>query len=560
VEQEIACPGSNGNVILRAESIPFSEIPGQSKLFVQYQEDPLSLKKFYPSAVASHSEISERIPTVLTNYATSRGELCDALVEINRATNSGEKTFENISLLRDDDCVAVLTGQQAGLFAGPLYTIYKALSAIRAAECLRGRGFKAVPVFWVATEDHDFAEVAETFVLNARSELARFESTAPHSASEPVGDVVFDDSISRTSEALFDSLRTTEFTSELQEIVGKAYSSGEKFGTACGKFLAALTSDHGLIMVDPLHRGLKRLASPIYREAVLRSRAIVDALLDRNSELSAAGYVPQVNVGEDYFPLFWHSEDGQRLALRWTSNGRFLKAKGVGKEFTIVELVKIAEDEPWRLSPSVVLRPVVQDYLFPTVCYFGGGAEISYFAQNSEVYRCLERPVTPILHRQSFTVVDAKHRRTMDKYDLTFRDLFRGLEELLPNIVDEHIDQKTARTFAEVEEAINSQLNRLDRELSEVDTTLAANLATRRRKIIYHIAALQKKFRKFEINKDETVRRRVESLFVSLLPRDGLQERTLNVAYFLNQYGPRFVDWMYRSTDLDDRSHRVIYL
>jgi uncharacterized protein YllA (UPF0747 family) len=134
------------------------------------------------------------------------------------------------------------------------------------------------------------------------------------------------------------------------------------------------------------------------------------------------------------------------------------------------------------------------------------------------------------------------------------------LEELLPNIVDEHIDQKTARTFAEVEEAINSQLNRLDRELSEVDTTLAANLATRRRKIIYHIAALQKKFRKFEINKDETVRRRVESLFVSLLPRDGLQERTLNVAYFLNQYGPRFVDWMYRSTDLDDRSHRVIYL
>ena len=559
MEQEIACPGSNGNVTLRAESIPFSQIPGQSKLFLQYQQDPLSLRKFYPSVVASHSEISERIPTVLANYTTDRDALCNALEDINRATRSGEKTFENISLLRDDDCVAVITGQQAGLFAGPLYTIYKALSAVRAAECLRGRGFKAVPVFWVATEDHDFAEVAETFVLNARSELTRFESAAPHFENEPVGAVTLDDSVARTLSALFESLSQTEFTSELRDTLARAYSSGEKFGTACGEFLAALSGDHGLIIVDPLHRGLKRLAGPIYQEAVLRSRAIVDALLDRNADLEAAGYAPQVSISDDYFPLFWHTKDDQRLALRWTPKGT-LKAKGTGQELTLEELCSTAEKEPWRLSPSVVLRPVVQDYLFPTVCYFGGAAEIAYFAQNSEVYRCLDRPVTPILHRQSFTVVEAKHERTMKKYGIELRDLFTGLDELLPQIVDEHIDQKTAATFAEVEESINAQLNRLDRELNNIDPTLAANLATRRRKIIYHIAALQKKFRRFEINKDETVRRRIESLFVSVFPNGGLQERTLNVAYFLNQYGPHFVDWMYRATDLDDRSHRVIYL
>jgi len=416
-----------------------------------------------------------------------------------------------------------------------------------------------VPVFWVATEDHDFAEVAETFVLNSRSELARFESEAPHSANEPVGDVTLDDSVSRTLSALFESLRPTEFTPGLREIVARAYSSGEKFGTACGEFLAGLAVDHGLIIVDPLHRGLKDLAAPIYRKAVLRSRAIVDALLDRNAALARAGYEPQVTISPDYFPLFWHTDDDRRLALRWTSNGT-LKAKSDRRELTLDELADTAENEPWRLSPSVVLRPVVQDYLFPTVCYFGGGAEIAYFAQNSEVYRCLDRPVTPILHRQSFTVVEAKHKRTMNKYDLAFQDLFAGLDKLLPHIVDEHLDKETARTFAEVEDAVNAQLDRLDRELKDIDPTLAANLATRRRKIIYHIAALQTKFRKFEINKDETVRRRVESLFVSLLPNGGLQERTLNVAYFLNQYGPRFVDWMYRATDLDDRSHRVIYL
>jgi uncharacterized protein YllA (UPF0747 family) len=207
-----------------------------------------------------------------------------------------------------------------------------------------------------------------------------------------------------------------------------------------------------------------------------------------------------------------------------------------------------------------VLRPVVQDFLFPTVCYFGGGAEISYFAQNSEVYRCMDRPVTPILHRQSFTVVESRVRRTMKSYDIAFTDLFKGLDALLPKIVDEFLDRKTAGTFAEVEEIINTQLNRLDRELSSIDPTLAANLATRRRKIVYHIAALQKKYRAAELRKDETTHHRIESMFRSLLPNMHLQERTLNVSYFLDQHGKKFVDWMYRSVDLDDRSHRVLYL
>ena len=559
MEQEIACPGSNGNVILRAESIPFSHMPGQSKLFIKYQEDPLSLRQFYPSAGASHAEISERIPEVLANYTTDRGRLCDALDDINRAIGAGEKVFANISLLRDDDCVTVLTGQQAGLLAGPLYTIYKALSAVRAAECLRGRGFKAVPVFWVATEDHDFEEVNRAYVIDVKSELARLESHSAHAENEPVGAVKLDDSISQTLSAMFDELRPTEFTAGLRDVVTDAYLPDAGFGTAFGKLLAALTAEYGLIIVDPLSRELKRLSAPIYREAVLRARETVDALLRRNGELEDAGFDPQVAVGDDYFPLFWHSDDNQRLALRLTTNGIY-KAKGVNREFTIDEIAATAENEPWRLSPSVVLRPVVQDFLFPTVCYFGGGAEIAYFAQNSEVYRCLDRPVTPILHRQSFTIVEAKHERTLKKYDLEFLDLFKGLEDLLPRIVDEFLDRDTARTFAEVEEAINTQLNRLDRELSDVDPTLAANLATRRRKVIYHIAALQKKFRNVEINKDETLRRRIDSLFVSLLPKEALQERTINIAYFLNQYGPRFVDWIYRSVDLDDRSHRVIYL
>ncbi len=173
MKQEIICPCPTGNVILQTESLPFSEVPNQSKLFIDYQNNPLALKEYYPLAVESHTQISQRIPEVLANYKADRNLLCDVLEEMNRSCRASEKTLENIKLLRDEDCVAVVSGQQAGLFTGPLYTIYKALSAVKMTECLIGRGYKAVPIFWIATEDHDFEEVSKASVINSQGNLVR---------------------------------------------------------------------------------------------------------------------------------------------------------------------------------------------------------------------------------------------------------------------------------------------------------------------------------------------------------------------------------------------------
>jgi Uncharacterized protein conserved in bacteria len=236
------------------------------------------------------------------------------------------------------------------------------------------------------------------------------------------------------------------------------------------------------------------------------------------------------------------------------------RAKDMDREFTLAELAEIAEREPERFSPSVVLRSVVQDYLLPTVCYFGGAAEIAYFAQSAEVYRILNRPVTPILHRQSFTFVESKHAKTLEKFDLSLTDLFSGIENVEPEIVENFLNRETAMLFADVEEKINTQLNRLDRSLSTIEPTLAENLAKRRRKIIYHIAAMRKKFHAAQIRKDETVRRQIETLFTALLPHKHLQERTINVISFLNRHGFYFIDWIYDAIDLDDKGHRIVYL
>ena len=301
---------------LRVESLPFSDIPGQSRLFLQYLADPLSLKQFYPSAVASHTHVSVRIPEVLANFRTDRDALCDALANQNLGFGASAKTFENIELLRKSDTVAVLTGQQAGLFTGPLYTIYKALSAIRMAQCLRGRGFNAVPVFWAATEDHDFEEVSTAAVVGANGTLSKSEY-APGSASEgrSVGSIELDDSVTISIRELFDALTASEFSDRIRREIVSAYSDGRSFGTAFAALISSILGTFGLIVVDPLDQRIKQLASQIYVEGVKSADEIVDAIRTRSARLVNEGYHAQVLVDEDYFPLFWDDDDDVRRSV-----------------------------------------------------------------------------------------------------------------------------------------------------------------------------------------------------------------------------------------------------
>lgn len=560
MSQESTCPCPSEEVILQVESVAFSEIPHQSKLFVEYQQNSRNLEKYYPLAVKSHTQLSKRIPEILANYKTDRSALCDILEEMNKGCSTSEKTLENLKLLREEDCVAVVTGQQAGLFTGPLYTIYKALSAVKLTECLRGRGFKAVPVFWIATEDHDFVEVSNAFVINRNGELAELK-TEPKRCYEnlPVGYVQLDESIKQTVDELFAALPHTEFTGELRELIESCWHNEMNYGDAFAKMLTKILGKYGLILLCPLDERLKKLAAPIYKEAIEKSDEIVSALMKRSEELQEKGYHAQVLVTEDYFPLFWQAKNKTRHALKKNAEGNY-KAKDSDREFTLKELAEIAENEPHRFSPSVVLRSVVQDYLLPTITYFGGGAEIAYFAQSAEVYRILNRPVTPIFHRQSFTLIEPKHARTLAKYDLDLKDLLSGIENVLPEIVEEHLNKETAQVFAEAEKTISAQLDRLDRSISKLDKTLVDNLDVRRRKILYHINALRKKYHKAEIRKDETIKRQLETAFTALVPHKHLQERTLNVTTYLNLYGLYLIDWIYDAIDLDDKAHRIIYL
>jgi bacillithiol biosynthesis cysteine-adding enzyme BshC len=557
---ETACHATPEQAGLRVEKLAFDQIPGQSKLFLDYLQDPTALRKLYPEAVKRQNDLPERRDRVLSNYRTDRKALCDALERMNRAWGASEQALKHIETLRESDCVAVVSGQQAGLLGGPLYTIYKALSAIKLSECLNLRGIKSVPIFWIATEDHDFAEVATAHFINRDCNLASVSAPAAiHADGLPVGQSVLDQSIEQTTSELLQVLPQNEFTTDLKELLRGSYEPDQKFGDAFARLLTKLVGARGLILLDPLDADLKRLAAPMYSAAAQRAPEIATAIVNRSRELEAAGYHAQVTPSEDAFPLFLHDEQGARHALTKTKEGKY-KTKNNRIERSADDLSAWALREPQRFSPNVTLRAVVQDFLLPTIAYYGGAAEIAYFAQTSEVYRLLDRPVTPILPRASLTFIEKHTSRSLERYQIRLNDFFSGRDHVVARVVSEYLGKDTATAFEHTTETFGKELDALQEQLRRVDPTLGDALDKGRRKINYQLDGLRTRFNRAQVARDQAVNRQLDHAFDLLYPEKNLQERSINVLSFVARHGRYFVDWIFDAIDLDSNDHQVVYL
>ena len=263
-----------------------------------------------------------------------------------------------------------------------------------------------------------------------------------------------------------------------------------------------------------------------------------------------------MHTTDDSFPLFLH-EDGKRHALTRTAEGKY-RAKGTGAEWTLDELAERARREPEHFSPNVTLRAVVQDYLLPTVAYFGGAAEIAYFAQTAEVYRVLERPATPIFHRASVTIVERRVSRTLERYDLRMEDFFGGLDGVIARVVEEHLGRDVALGFNRAEATINESLDELQAELAKFDPTLGDALAGGRRKIVYQLEGMRSRFHRAQMERNEVVQRQLERAANALYPDKTLQERRVNITSLLARHGQYVMDWIFSAIDPGSVEHQVV--
>jgi bacillithiol biosynthesis cysteine-adding enzyme BshC len=374
--------------------------------------------------------------------------------------------------------------------------------------------------------------------------------------------VKLDHSIDAVVDALLKLLPATEFADDVEKLLRGSYASKQGFGDAFARMMTRLTAKYGLVFLDPLDAELKTLAAPLYASAAKRAPEIANGIANRSRELEQAGYHAQVTASENSFPLFLHDDNGARRALSRNDNGKYqLKISGSdSREYSVNELAEWALRAPERFSPNVTLRAVVQDYLLPTVTYYGGAAEIAYFAQTSEVYRLLDRPVTPILHRASITLVERHTWRTLERYGVSLKDFFGGYDQVVATVVSRYLGRETSAAFDHTTETFSTELDALQEKLRHVDPTLADALDKGRRKINYQIEGLRTRFQRAQISRDEVLQRQLEHAFDLLYPEKNLQERRINITSLFARHGLYVVDWIFDAIELGSNEHAIVYL
>ncbi|MBL8206191.1 MAG: bacillithiol biosynthesis cysteine-adding enzyme BshC [Blastocatellia bacterium] len=540
---------------MTTETIRFSDIPKTSQLFQDFLYDFQRVESFYEAGARDWDALIARAKRVAAQNF-NREAVADVLLEQNRNAGAGEATLANIERLRQNDSVVIITGQQAGLFTGPLYTVFKALTAIKLAHQLREKNVNAIPVFWIAAEDHDFAEVNHTRLVNRDGQLVTITYTACSPAEgKPVGAVTLKEGINDNLDELIAALPESEFTPQLAADLRESYQPGTGFADAFGKMMMKLFGKFGVVLINPLDDRFKQIAGTIYSQAMQRAPEFADVLVKQSAALEAAGYHAQVYTSTESVPLFMMDE-GRRTALMQRDGHFYLK--GREKQFGREELLETVNRCPACFSPNVTLRPIVQDFLLPTAVYIGGPAEIAYFAQLRAGYQLLGRIEPLVLSRASFTLLEKRHAKTLSKNGLQFSDLFAGLPEVITKVAEQSLDKETAATFDETEQLFEAQLEKLQATLQKVDPPLAAALKGGRANILSNIHRLRATYVKNVSQRDEATRHQLERAFAVLYPNKGLQEREINVSYFLARYGYELLDRIYDEVTLEEAGHQVL--
>jgi bacillithiol biosynthesis cysteine-adding enzyme BshC len=542
---------------VKAQCLPFTQIPHSTKLFTDFLAYSPGVQPFYPHS-PHFSEWAKAEASAL-QYDAARRERVSAILERqNKSWEASPQTFANLNRLRHG-AVAMVTGQQVGLFGGPAFTLYKALTAVKLAEEATAAGVDAVPVFWLATSDHDLAEVNHVSLPGADG-LRTLVSSSHGVAGAPVSDVRLGDEILPVVEEAVSLLGESEAAQFLRE----SYRPGETLGTAFARLLARLFGEWGVILLDAADAELHGVAAPIYRAAIERVEELDAALLNRGRDLEKAGYFQQVKVTPSSVLLF-ATHDGARTAIhrREGANGaaEFVIGSEPGAEkLSSAELLERIASAPENFSPNVLLRPVVQDYLLPTLAYTGGAAEAAYFAQAGAVYEKILGRVTPIVPRFSATLVEPKVQRWLRQYDIPVPDTFSGPEALRQTLASRTLPADLQAAFDRANKSVEESFSGLQEALGKLDPTLLEASQTGSSKVRYQLDRLRERAMAAELRRSEVVSRHAEALSQALYPENALQERGVAGIYFVARHGIELLRGIHDALRTDCHDHQILEL
>ncbi len=553
---------------MQVECFPISVIPGTSALFRDYAEEVDAatvqrLRQWFPHD-PFRMDWARSAPALPPGH---RERLADALLGQAKTFAAGPAACENIERIREG-AAAVVTGQQVGLFGGPLLTLLKAATAIRQAqEATVVSGRSHVPVFWLASEDHDIAE-ADQIHLPGKQRVEKITAGLnAESSPTPAGGLRTADHV----EAALAQVEELLAYAPICEVLREAYTDHRGYeatmASAFGRWLSQVFAAQGLVVVDASAREFHALGRAPLRAAIERAGELEEALMARSAELEAAGYHAQVKVGPEMSLLFLVSPGArnelesapERRALRRTREGAW---KAGNRVYSTAELLAILEAEPERLSPNALLRPVFQDAIFPTAAYIGGPAEIAYFAQSAVVYERVLGRVTPVLPRLSATLVEPSIAAILAKHEVQFPQLLaaKTAEELALRLGARAMPIEAKRKLAEAGNALDRELGAMLDYMGSMSADLGRAAGVSANKMRYQMNRLRRMAARFQVEREASLAKQAGALMLNLFPEQHLQERLLGGVWFLARYGDSLPQLLVDHAGQECPGHRVMFL
>ncbi len=518
-------------------NIPNKDTGLYSKALIAYLEENPILKPFY-SYSPSVKGFAEAIKNV-GSYNYDRKLLSTTLKEYytkNAPVNISDATLKNIEKLEDGNCFTVTTGHQLCLFTGPLYFIYKIITAINLAEKLN-KEYPAnhfVPVYWMATEDHDFAEINHAYVFGKKVEW----SIDSHNA--PVGSLSLN-SLASTMEALYAIMGEGENVQELKRLVSDAYGGETTLGQATFAFVNYLVGKYGLVIIEPDNADLKNIFSPIITDELVNNNSF-KLVTNTNKRLADAGIEAQVNPRE--INLFYIDENGRN---RIEKKGDKFEIVNSAVTFSRGEIIELIKKLPEKFSPNVLMRPVYQQCILPNVAYIGGPSELVYWLELKDGFEYYKIPFPVLMPRNSALIISAPISQKIDKLGFELKDIFSDAESLIKQFITQSSDGLP--DFEKVVGELKNIYASLGNKVQETDPTLVATTEAELQKQLNALKTLETKLVRVKKQKEETSVTKIRKIKEYLFPNGALQDRSDNFIPFYIQHGAAFFDLLKENFD-----------
>lgn len=548
------CPSSDTTAGVVRDSIDVRRLPWIRPLVAAYANDFPSVATLFAGNPADPAAWRQAIARV-QRAPRDRHALAAILRRQLDRRRAPAEAREAAEALGHDQSVAIVTGQQAGVFGGPLYTLLKSATALQLARRVREEhGTSAIAVFWVDEEDHDWNEIRTAELLDANLSLSRVELSGVDGAGHrPIASLTLDDGINDALAELQRLLSPTEFTSDVMAQLRAHYRPGAGVAAAFAGWLDSLLGRHGLVVFESADPAAKPLVADVFVRELTHPGKTAALARDAGQAMSRLGHQPQVEPADDSVALFYLDSAGRRAIRRH------------GDDYVVDDAVRSASElrdearsAPQHFSPNVLLRPLVQDRLFPTVCYVSGPSELAYQAQLRSIYREFEIEAPLLYPRATATVLDAGAVRFLDRYRLSLEALHAQDDSALNRLLENQLPPAIEQLLTEMENDIGRRAGVLKAEIVALDPTLSGAVDTTVERIQETTKTLHHKIIQASKRKDETLRRQFQRTRALAFPGGESQERVLNLVFFLNRHGPAFPDRLLETLPLDMGRHLVL--